>query len=488
MQDNIYIQAILNGFSVENIPYIIYGTGKIADIFYEKIAESTSSDNVLGFINEKLDIKEYQGKQVMKCSELPKEYIENSQVKYIIATVSKIPLFCRKLSELGISSDRMIKSTTIFSCDCFEEDDRNISRVVLYPAVTDLKVLREKMQEFDDIAHSDLVDVIYLIDEKNTFMEMDKQDNLCKISQYSYLENDLIWVWDANRVMDDFVKESNQVICCDGDFLYHSVQRMHTLLNNKIYKDNLSDLSHNNYIRMQEEIEGLEYATVCGTGPSLLNMSEENAHIVKNGCVIVCNKFYDVKCDWVPHIYVLQDNHYMADHLRDVMDKIAEYVIKNHVYLIVDSKWLNTILYRYPSLRDLVIGLEQREQMCYPTVDDLCYFPQDNVVPAMGIPVALGLRDRVYIIGCDGGTPSGAWEHANGEIIKNNTFGKRFLELNGITSMKNYAEYVDSLFRKIIKYGEERKKSCYSLVTSAYEQLNERIYKGEVYAGNKKPE
>lgn len=485
MQDNIYIQAILNGFLVENIPYVIYGTGKIADIFYEKIVEFTSSDNVLGFINEKLDIDEYQEKPVMKCRELPTEYIENNQVKFIIATVSKIPLFCRKLSELGISNDRMIKSTSIFSCDCFEEDDRTINRVVLYPAITDFSVLKEKMQEFDDITHSDLVDVVYLIDDKDTFMEEDKQDNLCEISQYTYLENDLIWVWNADCVMDNFVKESSQAICCDGDFLYHSVQRMHMLLNNKIYKDNLEDLSHNNYIRMLEEIEGLEYATVCGMGPSLLNMSEENTHIVKNGCIIVCNKFYDVKCDWVPHLYVLQDNHYIADHFRDVMDKIAEYVVMNHVYLVVDSKWLITILYRYPTLRDLIIGLEQREQMCYPTADDLYYFPQDNVVPAMAIPVALGLRDTIYVIGCDGGTASGAWGHANGEIIKNDTFGKRFLELNAISTMKGYAEYVDSLFGKVIKFGEERGKSCYSLVVSAYEQLNERLYKGEVYAGNK---
>ena len=115
MQEEIYIEAILNDIQVENKQYIIYGTGKIADIFYEKIVQETSEDNILGFINEKLDIKEYKGKTVMKCREIPAKYIEDPQIIFIVATVSKISLFARKLNEIGIENERIFISTTVFS-------------------------------------------------------------------------------------------------------------------------------------------------------------------------------------------------------------------------------------------------------------------------------------------------------------------------------------------------------------------------------------
>lgn len=476
MQEEIYLEAILNDFQVENKQYIIYGTGKIADIFYDKIVQETSKDNILGFINEKLDIKEYKGKPVMKCREIPMSYIEDTQVLFVVATVSKIPLFIRKLNERGIDNERIFKSTTVFSCDCFEEDLRPIKRIVLYPPITDEDTLKEKIQEFSDLFGSNIY-VVYLVNDALSLKDCNKFNLLMNISNYSAQETDLIWVWRADCVRDVFVKESDYAICCDDDFLYHSVERMHMILNNKIYGENYQELSKKNYTRMMKELSDFEYASVCGMGPSLLKMSERNANIVKKGCIIVCNNFYDVECNWYPHVYVLQDNGYLSEELRDVTNKIVEYVVEHHVYLFVDSQWFNTFIHRYPILFDLLIGIKKKEELCFPILNELYYFSQDNVVPAMSIPIALGLKDTVYIIGCDGGNNSGAWEHANGEAIENDAFkDKRFMMLNSISSCKEYTEYVNSLFGKIINFGETKGKHCHSLVKGAYSHLNERLY------------
>lgn len=476
MQEEIYIEAILNDIQVENKQYIIYGTGKIADIFYEKIVQETSEDNILGFINEKLDIKEYKGKTVMKCREIPAKYIEDPQIIFIVATVSKISLFARKLNEIGIENERIFKSTTVFSCDCFEEDLRPIKRVVLYPPISNKEILRQKMQEFSDVLESN-VTVVYLVNDGFSLEECNENNMLMNISDYNAQKADLLWVWKADCVHDAFVQKSDYAICCDDDFLYHSVERMHMILNNKIYMENYQELSKRNYMRMVDELSDFEYATVCGMGPSLLNMSEKNAQIVKNGCIIVCNNFYDVDCDWIPHVYVLQDNDYLSEEYRSVTNKIVEYVLKHRVYLFVDNQWLNTFLYRYPDLIDLIIGIKKKEELCYPTSNELCYFPQDNVVPAMSIPIALGLKDKIYIIGCDGENNSGAWEHANGEVVENEIFCEhRFMMLNAILNCREYTQYVDNLFENIIKYGEEFGKKCNSLVNGSYNHLNERLY------------
>lgn len=65
MREDIYTSIILGKFKTENIKYIIYGTGKVADIYYDKIANETSEESIVCFIDEKMPINEYRGKKVL---------------------------------------------------------------------------------------------------------------------------------------------------------------------------------------------------------------------------------------------------------------------------------------------------------------------------------------------------------------------------------------------------------------------------------------
>lgn len=478
MKEDIYTNIILDGFKVENVKYIIYGTGKIADIYYDEIVREISDEGVVCFINEKMSLNEYKGKKVVKCREIPNEYINDKNIKFITATISKILMFNRNLEMLGIDKTKIINPTHVFSCDSFEADDEKISKVIVYPCIEKQEKLKELIDEFmnttffnpDNEIEIDFLSKVYYE------LQLPQGYRVVNDEKIEIKEEDLVWVWKAENVQDDFLRDKKRVVCCDDNFLYHSVERMHMILNNKINHRKYDKLYEENYMKLAEQIKEYKYSVVCGMGPSLKNMDEKTEEMVKKGCIIVCNNFYNVDSSICPHIYVLQDNDFLSEREKERMDAIADYIIEKDSYLFVDDRWTSTLLSRYPKIINNIIGLHVSEQICFPSKEQLMYYPMDNVVPCMCIPIASALKDIIYIIGCDGSDAKGGWEHADGRYLDNDIFkNRRFLMVNSIETNYEYTKYVDQLLDNVMLYGENMGKQYISLAKSSYASLKNRM-------------
>lgn len=465
MDSKIYEKIILGNFNPEQEKkYVIYGTGKVADVFYEKITIEIGEEHVLCFINEKEDLETYHEKEVKKCIEIEDEY-KTDDVIYILATISKIPLFRKKLLEINIDELNIWHSTTAFSQDYFEEDSREIKRVVVYPPIQSEEQLMKLTHEFDlySVNGSKKNEYIFLT-EKN--INVNCQYTITNFMQYEFVTGDLIWVWRAEATLDNYLKDK-RFICCDDDFLYHSEERMHMILNNKINQVDFNQINMMNWDKLCQKAEKFKYATVCGMGPSLRDMNEKTKRFIQKGFVIVCNNFYDVEKKIKAHVYVLQDNDYLGEDYREELYRIIDFIVQNQMFLVVDNRWVNFLLKLFPNLSKLVIGLEHREMMCFPNEKELVYHAQDNVIPALCLPVAAGLFDEIYILGCDGHTKDGEWAHSNGEINKKDVFSDRhFLMINNTSTIIEYEQKVTEMMKKVFMHDTSKR----------YQLLSESTY------------
>lgn len=481
MREDIYTSIILGKFKTENIKYIIYGTGKVADIYYDKIANETSEESIVCFIDEKMPINEYRGKKVLKCRDIPDEYIRDENLKFITATISKISMFNRNLEMLGINKEKIINPTKVFSVNSFEEDEEKIRKIIVYPYIEKEEKLRELIDEFKNTTFFNMDDEIEIVFCSKMHYDVHLLPNGYSIignEKININEEDLIWVWKAENINDNFLRDKKRIVCCDDDFLFHSVERMHIALNNKINKRKYDALYKKNYIKLSKRIKEYNYSVVCGMGPSLKNMDRETEDIVKNGVVIVCNDFYKVDTAICPHIYVLIDSEFLAEKEKERMNTIINYIIEKNAYLFVYEKWISIILSRYPKIIDNIIGLKISEKICFPSEEQLSFFPVDNVVPCMCIPIASGFKETIYIIGCDGNDKKGGWEHADGRYLDNDIYKKKtFLMVNSIETNYEYTRYVDQLLNNVMSYGENMGKQYFSLAKSNYESLKNRLIK-----------
>ncbi|MBE5946737.1 MAG: hypothetical protein E7259_07350 [Lachnospiraceae bacterium] len=475
-----YEAMVLGGFEVEDVDYIIFGTGKVGDIFYNKIFESIG-DRVLCFINEQQDIKDYRNKPVYKCKEIPQEYRDNGNVKFITATMGRIAFFSEKIREIGIPQSRIINPSKIFSRIAFLQDERPLKRIILYPAITDGKILDEKICTFENITvpnHDEDVEFVFLSDiEYNKKLRQDFK--IIRINDLANKEYDSYWIWDSSRVNDEFLKDKDRKVCCDESFMFWSEGKMHLELNNKISLHSHDKLYKKNYARMCDDLSIYQYAVVCGTGPSIYNMDDKTKTIVSRGLKIVCNSFCMTKCNIVPNIYVFQEPGYALFKNKKILRELMKYVIDNKIYLVVNQMWGETLIQLFPDVKDYIIALNEQEDMCFPSKTALNYKFYENVVPGFCIPIASGLKDKTYIIGCDGLNKKSGWSHANGTEDKEDGHdsdkeGHSFFIMNNIKSLTDYSDRVDDIWKEVLEYGENNNKEYISLTESSYTELKKR--------------
>lgn len=475
-----YEKMVLGGFEVEDVDYIIFGTGKVADIFYDKIVTDLG-ERVLCFINEQHDMEEYRGKPVYKCKDLPKEYRDDEKVKFITATMGRIALFNAKIKEIGVQKSRIINPSKVFSRIAFLADERPLKRIILYPDITEIKLLEEKIYTFENITipnHDEDVEFIFLSD-----IDYDKSLRLdFKIIGINELKSevyDSYWIWDSNRVNDEFLRDKDRKICCDEKFMAWSEGKMHLELNNKISKTDNDELYKKNYAKMCEELSDYKYAVVCGTGPSINDMSDKAKDVVSNGLKIVCNNFFRTDSNIIPDVYVFQEPAYALYKNKEAFRGIMEYIINNKIYLVVSQMWGETLIQLFPNVRDYIIALNEQEDMCFPTKDALMYKFYENVVPGFCVPIVSGIKDKIYIIGCDGLNKNVGWSYADGGEVKmdaqdSSKEGNSFFIMNNINNLIDYFSRVDEIWKAVLEYGENNNKEYIVLTESSYIELSKR--------------
>jgi hypothetical protein len=290
----------------------------------------------------------------------------------------------------------------------------------------------------------------------------------------------IVLVWDASSLLDVELKEKENVYCCDRNVLHQLYSKMLLAIvckyNGTEKLNEVKIKSKQNYLYFKEKTKQKNYSLVCGMGPSLKNNEEKIKTILSDCVTFVCNDYYRVETDIIPDAYVLQDRDYLESE-KDSLISIIKYVIKNRIYLFVAESWVSVIEEQYPEISPLIIGLKPMVEGIYIISEEqLKYRNYTNVVPAMVLPVASGIKDVVYIIGCDGRNNE-TWEHSDGRIAvwtDDNPETKKFLKMDNIESFSEYDDVVNRMYREFMCYAENKGISFVSLVHSNFSEIDKR--------------
>lgn len=478
MNDSILRQIVLKNIKdLKQHDFVIYGTGKIAEIYYEFLTEKFGEKSIVFFIDNKKHSDTFKNRNVYTIKELMKKENLNNYI-YFLGTLSKIPLFIENLTSLKVDSTNIIYSCTSFSADYLEQNVSNIEKVILYPKFIDKEQLLLVVEEIINnivIGTNSDNKVIFVANYNDILLP----NGYFIVEEYSekITDKDLVLVWDSKRILDEYLDSKKNVFCCDENFMVHLSQRMYMSISNKFSnRDNHEyfEISKCNYKSLEKKYEKIEYCVVCGMGPSLNVSLLEEQELMKNGIMIVCNNFVNLATDIKPDIYVLQDVDYLTI-AKDIFDKIINYVKIYNIFLCVDIKWFPIILNNYEGLEKLLIGLNKLdEKINFINQENLAYRDYINVVPAMCIPVASGLKDIVYITGCDGGDSSSHWKHADGIVCSDLLYDRQYLKL-GDNTFRNYSLEVNQIYKELFTYGENLGKHYIVLKDSAFDELHKRF-------------
>lgn len=462
--------------------FVIYGTSMLADIYYDFLSDKFGEQSIAFFIDGKREVGTHKGKQVYTINELSAVNINITDYKFVLATLSKIPLFISNLNKIGVGLDHIVEPIVTFSADYLSQNITKIDRVVFYPAYKNLDNMYEMINyintsiKFDE----DNNQVVFLSDTEAPNTELPMGFKIEKTSKFSELINDqvLVMVWDSKYIFDEQLTGIENLFCCDGTIIFHLIERMILAISGKFWdKHIVEDLSKKNYERMINQYSHYKYCVVCGMGTSIHEASVSYKELIKNGLTIVCNNFYRVKIDINPDVYVAQDNDYLTISNSE-LEKMIQYILKNKIYFCVNKSWIPIILSKYPEIKNWIIGLEPLdEEICFPHISRLAYKNYANVIPAMGIPIASGLKDIIYITGCDGGGAKGKWVHADKFVTGKSAmgiYGTPLVKFNDGEKFTEYEKAVNGMYKQLLSYGEMQEKKYISLTHSNFEEIELR--------------
>lgn len=467
--------------------YVIYGTGEVAKIYYKKITEKFGDNAIQFFIDGKSTKREFCGKMVCRPCNLQK--IDLKQYKFLLATISKIPLFTEKLIENGVKKEQIIPPIYHFSADYILENQKNIEEIFVYPQISKDEDIRIKnflcdLSKIEMQNSSKKVKInIYKLSDKICEDYHGKFKKVDKIPR-EISDKSLILIWDVSRLRDKEILAHKNAYCCDSTILYHLYPKMMMAIMeivNQELSTSLKEQSKKNYLDLKKKCERKKYSLVCGMGPSFNANQEQLKTIEIDSFNIVCNNFYNVDTEIIPTAYAVHDYDY-CDLLRNQLDEIIDYVIKNKVYFFVPYNWLYFLDSKDVRLKKLLIGLTPLdEEKNIVTEDRMMYKNYDNVVPAMLLPIAAGINRKVCIIGCDGKNKAGQWEHSDGELVeefdveKATKHKKIFLKLDGINNRDEYEEKLNDMYKDYFEYAEEKNIDIVALAPSNYKEINKRF-------------
>lgn len=487
MEKSIYEQIILKNFkSLKKEKYVIYGTKDVGIIYYNEIVKQVGEESIAFFIDGKKESDYFKGKAVYQCNEINNDIVNVNDYKYVLGTVSKIPLFINNLKKIGVREENIIDTIKYFSADYIDSDINIIKNLFIYPPVENQELLDEIIKLLDNyiIVPKDSEQKVNIYSTCDTKLglpygyEVIEED----FSSSKIHEDDMVLVWDFRSLMDKDLKSITNVLCFDEKFVVHLSSKILSAVMSKfvsIKSENYyKELSRQHYMELLQKSKQYKSVLVCGTGPSLKKLEEDFVEILERSLVLVCNGFYKTEGSIQnvnPDVYVLQDNIWLSCEYREEMDKIIDYVVRRNIYLCVEARWLSICCTRYPKLEPFIIGLSPREYDVFPSVDNLEYTMSENVITSMGIPIASSLCEQIYIIGCDG-VKKGEWVHVYSSESESgfDIYKKSFLHPPFSAGVNAYGDYLNILYKRVLNYGESMGKVYVSLKHSYIEELKKR--------------
>lgn len=486
MEKEIYEQILLKKIkNIEKAQYVIYGTKDVALVFYNEVVKKFGEDSISFFIDGKKESDYFKGKPVYKCDEITDKKVND--YKYIIGSVTKIPLFINNLKKAGVKEENIMDTINYFSADYIEANIKRIDNIYLYPQIESKENLEEIIKGLDNyiIVPRGSNQRVKIYTTINTEMPLPYGYELSNenVQLSKKEENDFVLVWDSKSLIDKDLENVTKFFCYDDKVVVHLNSKILSAVMTKFVQTNsevyYKELSKQHFRDLLQYCKDFETAIVCGTGPSIQNMGEKYKNLVDKSSVVVCNGFYNMEKELknvIPKAYIIQDNDLLTCELRFQMDQIADYVIRNNVYLCVDFRWVKLCCIRYPLLEEKIIGFERRDYNVFPSENELVYTNSDNVITSMGLPIASSLADRVFILGCDGGN----WSHAYSDDSKESeealiNYKKSFLHPDYSSSISEYVDKLNSMYQNILEYGESRGKKYSLLAHSAIGELEKRF-------------
>lgn len=449
--------------------YIIYGTGSIAKQHFDNVSQKYGMSAIYCFLDSMLKKDSFCGRPVKHPEEL--KGLDLSRFTFLLGTLTSKKSMINELLRLGVSFENIVVERD-YGSDSFEEEVKNISSILLYPATDSVAKVEELDKKFK-----------YLVPNMNKIVD---QPNLviarevCDISaeylklltkQVEISEYDLVLVWKNEALDDECLKNAKHVYCIDPEYFrmidIRILLRLNCVLMEKHEIEWFRELSIKNFKGLKGQMNNKK-AHVFGAGPSSKIAFDLN--LPQNTIRVVCNMYVNnmqlmnvIK----PNVYVITEEEMMTGGFIKPTDKIAEYIENNDCFIVMPQIMGLIFINRYPQCKDKLIMVEfTTNGINFPSSDNMTIYRKAyNVITALALPIASSLSDEIYIYGCDGTRldeckEGQLWTH-NKELVKDKNFvvSKKAREENW--SVEYYMKHI-AYFEEVLAYGEQLGKKYVS--------------------------
>jgi len=463
----------------------IYGTGEVAGSYYRTIINIHGDQIVTCFIDSMNTKDKYYDKKVYSPFELDKETLNDFQ--YLLASYTSYLSMKAELLKVGIYEENIIFDKR-FSHNSFLEIRSQIKTILFYPSINSLDFLENienKINWYLPMLNNSQV-VIKLISHQVTKSKISNINFIKNFDEFKHNETSLTIVWDKNMLIDDNIREKENVYCIDPTFFQFIDIKILLSLNNKIIESNLireiNNNSYKNFKKFYEKYNNAIEAYIFGNGPSILEGIKKYEVIKKSNSVrIVCNGIInntDIIDSIKPNVYVISDINHFIYEAKEQMEKIIGYIDNNECILIIPDWCCTYIFYKYKNIKDKIVGLrEDATDINFPNPNSMSvYAKAHNVITRFSITIASALSKNIYISGCDGiditESNKAAFKHFNGT--------KSIVTKNSSDDTKQQTSYFKQhykFFEEVILYGESIGKKYISLSKTYIPVLARRYFK-----------
>ncbi|SEN65168.1 hypothetical protein [Paenibacillus sp. OV219] len=464
-------------------PIVIYGTGEIAEQYYEELSALSMQGQIAFFMNTSPTITEFKGKPVHALEEV-QQIAQRGGYTYLIASYGTAMVLAENLYAIGITN-----STVHFPVPVALSEEESflpllikpVTHICFYPPVEDSAAL-EDLQARVHWYLPNYNDLTILLPEAANCSKGELASNLN--------ECDLLLVWNKANLADEAIREYKfKMACVDPKYLVTRdadiYRRLYYWTLSAQDKKGYVEQSESNFASMLKRNADKKQACVFGTGPSLQTVYQykfdDYFKVVVNGAV----KSKELLAHIEPDILATSDAlNFSYCKFGEVFRQNAMSLMQqDKVYTVIPDICVPLMSVHYPEMKHKFIGLAMSSDLYhFPATDKLSVKETWNVVTRFAIPIASAVAQEIYIMGCDGTDKfeEKVWEHSKNvehdELLKV-AYEAHTSHFEMHTSLKAYFDNHCRIMNELLAYGETCGKKYHSITASHIPALATRYDK-----------
>lgn len=471
-----------------NLKFVLFGIGEVGRKIYKKLSEKVEQSAICYIIDSAYPDNMYNDTPIIRPSDL--DTIEMNEFYYILGTLTNTNAMEKILMSAGVSRDKILTCTDIFSEEKMIGAINNVKKICIYPIINDIDILINHIEKINWFLSPEKTGIqIYFVSNLGVKFE-EKQIKIISEKEVEDIEFDITLIWNYYEYSTKNSITTKEVYCIDDSYFSIIDLRMLTSLRYRLTEKKEKDMEQEYSIRnFKKYIGKFHRAYIIGLGGSIEQGGNSYSLIKKkNNLKIVCNTaVYSEKIINTinPNLYVLSDEVFLTKKYENVLNKIIDEIASKEYLLVVPKKWISILRERYNSslLKEKIVGIEiEAEEICFPTEENLKVFKKaGNIVTRLAIPLASAFCDEIYFIGCDGKplnqSDGEMWSYS--ESLKKETkkvFDESFKKtvLGDILDDDYYLVRHYEYMKELIEFGEKLGKKYVSLTESYIPVLKER--------------